>query len=313
MVKAFRRNESVIEAFREHNQAVYQAGVYANTYALLLMPLTNVLGNFFVIVLAGLGGWLALQGLVSVGMIATFINYGQNFINPLRQLANMYNSIQAALAGAERVFEIIDTPPEVHDAPDALPAGAHRRGTCASSTSTSATSPARPIIKDMTLEAKAGQTIALVGPDRRRQDHHHQPADPLLRDRGRADHASTARISATCSKADLRRKLGLVLQDTFLFADTVMENIRYGRLDATDEEVHPGRRDGRRRPLHPPAAAGLPDHALRAGQQPQPGPAPAAGHRPRHPGRPGHPDPGRSHQQRRHPHRGAHPESRCCA
>ena len=119
VVKAFRRNESVIAAFRQHNQEVYRAGVYANTYALLLMPLTNVLGNFFVIVLAGLGGWLALQGLVSVGIIATFINYGQNFINPLRQLANLYNAIQAALAGAERVFEILDTPSRWTDAPDA--------------------------------------------------------------------------------------------------------------------------------------------------------------------------------------------------
>ena len=99
VVKAFRRNESVIERFRQHNQEVFRAGVYANSYALLLMPLTNVLGNFFVIVIAGLGGWLALQGLVSVGIIATFISYGQNFINPLRQLANIYNAIQAALAG----------------------------------------------------------------------------------------------------------------------------------------------------------------------------------------------------------------------
>ena len=104
MVKAFRRNESAIEAFRKSNEAVFHAGVSANSYALLLMPLTNVLGNFFVIVLAGLGGWLALQGLVTVGVIATFITYGQNFIQPLRQLANMYNSIQAALAGSERVF-----------------------------------------------------------------------------------------------------------------------------------------------------------------------------------------------------------------
>ena len=78
---------------------------------MMLMPLSNVLGNFFVIVLASLGGYLALQGLVTVGMIATFINYGQNFINPLQQLANMFNAIQAALAGAERVFEIIDTRP----------------------------------------------------------------------------------------------------------------------------------------------------------------------------------------------------------
>ncbi len=120
VVKAFRRNESVINAFRLSNQEVFRSGVSANTYALLLMPLTNVLGNFFVIVLAGLGGWLALQGLVSVGIIATFINYGQNFVNPLRQLANLYNSIQAALAGAERVFQVIDTPSELADAPDAI-------------------------------------------------------------------------------------------------------------------------------------------------------------------------------------------------
>ena len=121
VVKAFRRNESVIEAFRERNQAVYKAAISANVYAMMLMPLSNVLGNFFVIVLASLGGYLALQGLVSVGMIATFVNYGKNFIQPLQQLANMFNAIQAALAGAERVFEIIDTAPEVQDAPDALP------------------------------------------------------------------------------------------------------------------------------------------------------------------------------------------------
>ena len=111
------------------NQQVYGAGVYANTYALMLMPLTNVLGNFFVIVLVGLGGYLALQGLVTVGMIATFIAYAQNFIQPLRQLANMYNSIQAALAGAERVFEMIDTPAEVDAAADCpLPTPVRRRG-----------------------------------------------------------------------------------------------------------------------------------------------------------------------------------------
>ena len=116
VVKAFRRSESAIARFRASNERVFRAGVYANTFALMLMPLTNVLGNFFVIVLAGLGGYLALQNLVTVGMIATFIAYAQNFIQPLRQLASMYNSIQAALAGAERVFEVIDTPGEVDQA-----------------------------------------------------------------------------------------------------------------------------------------------------------------------------------------------------
>ena len=110
---AFRRKDAAIEAFRRGNQQVFGAGVYANSYALLLMPITSVLGNLFVIVLAGLGGWLALSGLVSVGIIATFISYGQSFVQPLRQLANLYNSIQAALAGAERIFAIVDLPPEL--------------------------------------------------------------------------------------------------------------------------------------------------------------------------------------------------------
>jgi ATP-binding cassette subfamily B protein len=158
VVKAFRRNDSAMAAFRQQNEAVYQAGVYANTYALLLMPLTGVLGNFFVIVLAGLGGWLALQGLVTVGMIATFINYGQNFIQPLRQLANMYNAIQAALAGSERVFEILDTPPETPDALVARPLG-HVAGEVRFEDVTFGYLPEAPVIKHMTLEAPAGMQL----------------------------------------------------------------------------------------------------------------------------------------------------------
>ena len=163
VVKAFRRNESAIALFRQRNEEVFRAGVSANSYALLLMPLTNVLGNFFVIVLAGwAAGWL-LQGLVTVGIIATFITYGQNFIQPLRQLANMYNSIQAALAGSERVFEIIDTTSEVDDAPDAKSAMA-MKGHVQFEHVNFGYRPETLIIKDMTLEAKAGETFALVGP-----------------------------------------------------------------------------------------------------------------------------------------------------
>ena len=232
VVKAFRRNDSVVDAFRERNQAVYQAGVYANSYALLLMPLTNVLGNFFVIVLAGLGGWLALQGLVSVGLIATFIIYGQNFIQPLRQLANMYNAIQAALAGAERVFEIIDTPVEVDAAQSTTAA---LRGGVKFDHVRFSYQPDQPIIKDMTLKAQAGETIALVGPTGAGKT----TIINLLTRFYEIDEGQITIDGADIRdmrKADLRRQLGLVLQDTFLFADTVLENIRYGRLDATDEE-----------------------------------------------------------------------------
>jgi ATP-binding cassette, subfamily B, multidrug efflux pump len=234
VVKAFRRNESSLEAFRRSNQAVFHAAVWANSYAFLLMPLTNVLGNFFVIVLSGMGGWLALQGLVSVGIIATFINYAQNFISPLRQLANMYNSIQAALAGAERVFEIIDTPAEVDDAPDAAPLMAIR-GDVRFEQVRFGYRPGTPIIKDMTLDAKAGETLALVGPTGAGKT----TMINLLTRFYEIDGGSITidgKDIRSIRKADLRRRLGIVLQDTFLFSGTVLENIRYGRLSATDEE-----------------------------------------------------------------------------
>ena len=234
VVKAFRRSETAIERFRASNQKVYAAGVYANTYALMLMPLTNVLGNFFVIVLVGLGGYLALQSLVTVGMIATFIAYAQNFIQPLRQLANMYNSIQAALAGAERVFEVIDTPAEVDGAADSLLPVPVKGDVLFADVSFGYRSD-QPIIKHMTLEARAGQTVALVGPTGAGKT-------TIINLLTRFYEINGGRITIDgrdireVSKADLRQKLGIVLQDTFLFADTVMENIRYGRLDATDEE-----------------------------------------------------------------------------
>jgi ATP-binding cassette subfamily B protein len=234
VVKAFRRNDAAVEKFRMHNQAVYNAGMYANSFALLLMPLTNVLGNFFVIVLAGLGGWLALQGLATIGTIATFISYGQRFIQPLRQLANMYNAIQAALAGAERVFEILDTPAELQDVPHTVTLETIR-GHVLFEDVKFGYLPDVSVIKQMTLEAQPGETIALVGPTGAGKT---TIVNLLTRfydiDAGgiSIDEIDIREIK----KSNLRRQLGLVLQDTFLFSNTVMENIRYGRLEATDEE-----------------------------------------------------------------------------
>jgi len=236
IIRAFRRNATAAETFRKQNEAVFSAGVYANSFAMLLMPLTAVLGNFFVIVLAGFGGFLALSGLTSIGTIATFINYGQNFISPLRQIANLYNSIQAALAGAERVFEILDTEQEP-DEGKPLTGGEHVhfhgdvriidvdfsyiRGT--------------PVLKGFSLEAKTGETIALVGPTGAGKT----TVINLLTRFYETD-AGTILIDGRNIKdiplSVLRSRIGLVLQDTFLFADTVLENIRYGKLDATDKE-----------------------------------------------------------------------------
>ena len=235
VIKAFRRNDSVIEAFRSSNQEVYKAAIYANTYALLLMPLSNQLGNLFVITIAGLGGYLALKGLVTIGTIAAFISYGRAFVNPLQQLANIYNAIQAALAGAERVFEVIDTAPEVDDAPDSVPLE-KVQGHVTFKNVKFSYSPDKPIIKDMTLEAKPGEIVALVGPTGAGKT-------TLVNLLTRFYEIDAGQISIDGSdirqikKDDLRRQLGLVLQDTFLFSASVMDNIRYGRLEATDEEV----------------------------------------------------------------------------
>jgi ATP-binding cassette subfamily B protein len=235
VVKAFRRNDSAVEAFRKNNEAVYKAGLFANTYALLLMPLTHVLGNFFVIVLAGLGGYIALQGLVTVGVIATFISYARQFIQPLRQLANMYNSIQAALAGAERVFEILDTKPDLADVSDAVSFDSFDGHVRFENVNFGYLQDV-PVIKNMTLEAEAGETIALVGPTGAGKT-------TLINLLTRFYDINGGSISIDSTDlrqmkmGDLRRQLGLVLQDTFLFSDTVMENIRYGRLGATDDEV----------------------------------------------------------------------------
>jgi ATP-binding cassette subfamily B protein len=247
VVQAFGRNASVLAEFRRCNEAVFHAAVRANSYAFLLMPLTNVLGNLFVIVLAGLGGWLALAGLVSVGTIATFISYAQNFISPLRQLANLYNAIQAALAGAERVFEIIDLPDE--DAAEAAPPGAG--GVPPSSSPSSSPAAVRgavrfdrvsfayrketPVIREMSFAVPAGQTLALVGPTGAGKTTLINLLSRFYEIDGGAITVD-GRDIRSLDRAELRRSLGVVPQDTFLFSGTVLENIRYGRLSATDEE-----------------------------------------------------------------------------
>jgi len=235
VLHAFRRKESAISAFRRSNAQVFQVGVYANSYALLLMPITSVLGNLFVIVLAGLGSFLALAGLVSVGIIATFISYGQNFVQPLRQLANLYNAIQAALAGAERIFAVVDIAPEIDDAVESAPL-APVRGDVKFEHVRFGYVPGRVVLADLSFEALPGQVTALVGPTGAGKT---TIINLLTRfyeiDGGRI--TIDGRDLRDLKKADLRRHLGLVLQDVFLFSGSVRDNIRYGRLDATDAEV----------------------------------------------------------------------------
>jgi ATP-binding cassette subfamily B multidrug efflux pump len=235
VIVAFGQQGSTFEKFQRANEAVRDTGIRAMSYALLVPPLMGVFSNANIAVLIGLGGWMALRGLATVGTIATFITYSRRFAGPLRQLGNLYNQVQSAIAGAERVFQVLDEQPEIEDGPDAIPLEAIE-GHVVFDHADFAYVPGVQVLHDVCLEAMPGETIALVGPTGAGKT---TVVNLLTRfydlDGGaiRIDGHDIRDVR----KADLRRRLGIVLQDNFLFADTVMENIRYGRLDASDEEV----------------------------------------------------------------------------
>jgi ATP-binding cassette subfamily B multidrug efflux pump len=234
VIMAFGQEANTLTEFDDANEKVRTVGISAQTYAMLVPPLMGILSNANIAVLAGLGGWMTLRGLASVGTIAAFYNYSRSFARPLRQLGDIYNQVQSALAGAERVFELIDQEPELTDAPDAIPLE-NVTGEVVFDHVDFSYVPGVPVIKDMSLVARPGQMIALVGPTGAGKT---TMVNLLTRfydiDGGaiRIDGQDIRQMK----KAGLRRQLGIVLQDTFLFSESVMENIRYGRLDATDEE-----------------------------------------------------------------------------
>jgi ATP-binding cassette subfamily B protein len=235
VVKAYTREQQAIQTFDVANRKLQRAATRAEIFAGFMGPVMNMVNNISLAVVAGAGGWMALQGWATVGTIAAFVSYARQFARPLNQIAQLFNVIQSALAGAERVFEVLDEAPELTDAPDAQ-ALEHIHGKVTFEDVCFGYEPGVPVLKHVTMYAQAGQTIALVGPTGAGKT---TIINLLTRfydiDSGaiRIDGVDIRDIK----KADLRRKLGLVLQDNFLFADSVMANIRYGRLDATDEEV----------------------------------------------------------------------------
>ena len=235
VVIAYSRGTSVVSEFETVNRRLQAAATRAQSFSLVLAPVTNFVNNLGYAIVAGAGGWMALQGWVTVGTIAAFINYAQQFTRPLNQLVNLINSIQSALAGAERFFEVLDEQTEQPDDPDAVALDEVRGDVRFESVSFSY-QPDQPILKQISLHALPGQTVALVGPTGAGKT---TIINLLSRfydvDQGAIE--IDGHDLRNIRRSDLRRQLGIVLQDTFLFSAPVMENIRYGRLDATDEEV----------------------------------------------------------------------------
>jgi len=235
VVMAFGQQERVLERFDEHNATVRRLGIHAMTYALFIMPMMGILSNMNVAVVAGIGGWLTIRGVVTIGLIATFITYSRRFAEPLRQLGGLYNQIQQSLAGAERIFEVLDEEPDLQDQPEASDLD-RIDGAVEFDGVTFAYVKDVQVLRDVTLRAEPGQTIALVGPTGAGKT-----TMVNLLSRFYEIEQGAVRIDGTdirsATKASLRRQLGVVLQQSFLFAESLMENIRYGRLDATDDEV----------------------------------------------------------------------------
>jgi ATP-binding cassette subfamily B protein len=235
VIMAFGREAAVLDEFDAANEHVRRVGIKANTNAMLIPPLMGIMSNANIAILAGLGGWMTLQGWATVGTITTFYIYSRRFAAPLRHIGNLYNQLQSALAGAERVFEIMDTAPELIDAPEAV-ALDEVSGEVAFDDVEFSYVDGVPVIKDMNLRAEPGQTVALVGPTGAGKTTMVNLLTRFYDIDGGAIRID-GRDIRYLQKASLRRQLGIVLQDTFLFSESVMENIRYGRLDATDEEV----------------------------------------------------------------------------
>jgi ATP-binding cassette subfamily B multidrug efflux pump len=236
VVQAFARAEDTVAQFERANAANRQAGVKADIITAALGPMFTTMSTITIAVTALFGGWLALRGLATVGVITTFVVYIMNFFRPMRGIAMLYNSLQSALAGAERIFEVLDSGQTVVDRPEAEPL--HKiEGAVTFDDVTFGYDSHKPVLKDVSLSASPGETVALVGPTGAGKT---TIVNLLSRfyDVDAGAIAIDGHDLRDVQQASIRKQLGIVLQDTFLFSGTVMDNIRYGQLDATDEEVY---------------------------------------------------------------------------
>ena len=235
VVMAYGQQDAMLRKFDAANEVVRKVGTHAMTYSLLVMPMMGILSNANIAIVAGLGGWMTIVGMATVGTIASFIGYSGRFAEPLRMLGDLYNQVQAAVAGAERIFATIDTAPDQTDEAGAVELR-RLEGDVVFDHVTFSYVPGVPVLKDVSFHARPGQRVALVGPTGAGKT---TMVNLLSRfydlDSGsiQIDGIDVRKVS----RASLRRNLGTVLQQSFLFAESVMENIRYGRLGATNEEV----------------------------------------------------------------------------
>ncbi|MGL4791476.1 MAG: ABC transporter ATP-binding protein, partial [Anaerotignaceae bacterium] len=236
VVKVFTREEKKIEEFREINKSLLMSGVKAEIYSGVIGPLSNALNNVSYGIIAIVGGVMIVMGMpMTVGTISVFMTYSKQFTRPINEIANLANMLMSAIAGAERVFEVLDEEEELEDTEKSQRLS-NVNGLVTLENVDFSYNEGNPILKNINLYAKPGQTIALVGPTGAGKT---TIINLLTRfydiDKGsiKIDNQDIRDIQ----RNSLRRTLGIVLQDTYLFTGTIEDNIRYGRLAATFSEI----------------------------------------------------------------------------
>ena len=237
VVKAFNRETAVLEEFNAANNKLYESAWKSQFLSGLMQPVMNFVGNLGYVGVAVAGGVFCARGAITVGEIQAFIQYVKNFTQPIQQLAQVSNMLQSMAAAGERVFEFLAEPEEVQTADPARRADpACIDGAVRFDHVRFGYTPDKTVIHDFTCEVKPGQKVAIVGPTGAGKT---TMVKLLMRfyDVDAGSISLSGRNVKDFDRSALREGFGMVLQDTWLFQGTIMENIRYGRLDATDEEV----------------------------------------------------------------------------
>ena len=235
IVKVFGRQHEVEKSFEDKNAELYRASFGAQFVSGIIMPAMMFVGNLTYVAIAVVGGLRVASGAMTLGDVQAFIQYSRQFTQPLTQIASMANVLQSGVASAERVFELLDEEEEISDPIDTRPAEAPR-GCVAFEHVSFRYEPDRPLIEDVSLVASPGQTVAIVGPTGAGKT-------TLVNLIMRFYELNAGRITlddvdiTQLTRADLRSKIGMVLQDTWLFSGTIRDNIAYGRPDATEEQI----------------------------------------------------------------------------
>jgi ATP-binding cassette, subfamily B, multidrug efflux pump len=235
IIKSFSQEAKVIEEFRIKNEQLKQSGYWAQTFTGFIPKLMNMLNNLSFTIVAAVGGYFALKGMVSIGTIVIFTEYSRQFTRPLNDLSNQFNTLLSAVAGADRVFDILDTDEEAIDESEAS-ALSVIAGEVEFKAVSFSYEKGGDTVSDLSFKAEAGESVALVGPTGAGKStiinlisRFYEPESGIILIDGND--------SKKITRESLRTQMAFVLQDSFLFQGSIRENIRYGRLDATDEEV----------------------------------------------------------------------------